>query len=612
MFKGGQNKRGQVTIFIILALVIVVLVGGYFVLKNIAKSKSVPETVSPIQISVLSCLEEATNTGISLVETTGGYIDLPPFEAGSRYQPFSSQLTFAGVEVPYWYYMSGSNFPREKVPSKEFIEKEIGNFIEERIFTCNLDKYVDEGYIIFRGDPKAEVIINEGEVKVNLEMELAIEKGEDSFLINEHKVEVQSALGELYAASIEVYEKEQNSLFLENYSVDVLRLYAPVDGVELTCSPLTWQAETVFQDIREALEVNILSLKNVGDKKDYFLVEDLPKNVDINFLTSQSWPNTFEVNPTEGSLLISKPVGNQNGLGILGFCYVPYHYVYNVRYPVLVQVSKGEEIFQFPVAVLIEGNVPREAKGGNSISPEIIDLCEDKNSLTKINIFDTNLNSIDAEIFYECFGSRCDLGKTVNGELETLLPQCVNGKLIIESEGYRDLSSLYSSVQPGSELIILDKEYEKEISLTLGNQQFSGTAIINFIGEEDTQTVLYPETKKLILSEGNYEIQVMAYGQSKINFGETTEEQCVTIPASGVAGFLGLEKTECFDVVYPAQEITDVLIGGGKTETFFFGSDLASSGKIKMNAPKLNTPNSLEELQQNYVLFEIGEVEVNL
>ena len=216
MFKGCENKRGQVTIFIIIALVIVVLVGGYFVFKDTLRKQVIPENISPIQSSFLSCLEEATYTGISLVESTGGYIELPDFKPGSRYQPFSSQLTFAGIEIPYWYYVSGSNIPRENVPSKKMIEGEIAKFVEERIVSCNLNDYVDQGFQIFRGEPKAEVIIKDETVTVNLEMDLSMERDLDTFLINEHVIEVKSQLGELYGAAMAVYEEEQNSLYLEN------------------------------------------------------------------------------------------------------------------------------------------------------------------------------------------------------------------------------------------------------------------------------------------------------------------------------------------------------------------------------------------------------------
>ena len=218
MFERGKNKGGQVTIFIIVALILVVFVGGYFVFKNVAKTEVIPESISPIQVSFLSCLEEATYTAISLVESTGGYVSLPNFEPGSRYQPFSSQLTFAGIEIPYWNYVSASNLPRENVPSKEMIEEEIGKYVEERIVSCNLNSYVDQGFQIFRGTPKVEVIIKKELVKVNLEMDLSMEKGVESFLINEHVVEIKSSLGELYDAALKVYEEEQNSFFLENYS----------------------------------------------------------------------------------------------------------------------------------------------------------------------------------------------------------------------------------------------------------------------------------------------------------------------------------------------------------------------------------------------------------
>ena len=39
-------------------------------------------------------------------------------------------------------------------------------------------------------------------------------------------------------------------------------------------------------------------------------------------MNSRYWPYAFEVSPTQGDILIANPVGNQEGLGILGFCYV--------------------------------------------------------------------------------------------------------------------------------------------------------------------------------------------------------------------------------------------------------------------------------------------------
>ena len=40
---------------------------------------------------------------------------------------------------------------------------------------------------------------------------------------------------------------------------------------------------------------------------------------------------------------MAEPVGNQEGMGMLGFCYVAYHFVYDLAYPVLVQVYYEDE-----------------------------------------------------------------------------------------------------------------------------------------------------------------------------------------------------------------------------------------------------------------------------
>ena len=111
-----NNKRGQITIFIIVAIIIIASVGLYFSLKGSLIPDKVPATFEPIYTQFLSCLEENSLVGIDLLGVHAGYIDLPEFEPGSRYMPFSSQLDFLGTAIPYWYYVSGNNIQKEQVP----------------------------------------------------------------------------------------------------------------------------------------------------------------------------------------------------------------------------------------------------------------------------------------------------------------------------------------------------------------------------------------------------------------------------------------------------------------------------------------------------------------
>ena len=605
------KKRGQLTIFIIIAIIFIGAVIGFFMFKESFVPKQIPASIEPVYTTFLSCLEENTKVGIDVLESQAGYIELPDFEPGSQYMPFSSQLNFLGNPIPYWYYISGNNIQKEQVPSKNDMEKQLEKFIENEITGCVFDRYYENGFEISHGKPKAKLNIKDNKIEVDLDMKLNISKGEDRAVIENHKITVESKLGKLYDCAKKIYEREQQNLFLENYAVDILRLYAPVDGVELTCSPMIWDVDKVFDELEQAIEANTLSLKlkdgdySLRNKQDKYFIIDTSVDADVRFINSKNWTNYFEVVPSQESVLIAKPIGNQPGLGILGFCYVPYHFVYNIRYPVLIQIQKGEEIFQFPVAVVVQGNKPRQALvGASAVEIEPPELCKYRNTFVEINTYDTKLNPIEANISYECFGVTCEIGKTEHGKLSEEFPQCVNGYILARAKGFKDAKYLYSTTESGNVDIILDKLYELDVKLKLDGKDYNKNAIINFISDSSSKTLVYPEYKKVELSEGQYEVQVYLYKNSSIKLEETKHEQCVDIPRSGLGGLFGLTKKKCFDIKIPAQIISNALFGGGKENYYILESDLSNSKIIEINAESLPLPKTIEQLQDNYLLFE--------
>ena len=384
-------KRGQVTIFIILAILLVAIVAIALIFWDDLFKKEFPSDINPVYTTFKQCLEEDVALGINVLESQGGYIYLPTYEEGSKYMPFSSQLDFLGNPIPYWYYVSGNNIQKTQVPSVADMERELERFIESKSRDCFFSDYYNEGFSIDMKEPKAAITIKDKEVILDLKMDFTVSKGEETYTARNHEIKVNSELGSLYETAKKVYQKEQNDAFLEDYGIDVLRLYAPVDGVEISCSPKIWNADEVFGDISQALQANTLVLRGTDKKKDYFDVEieDLPSNQQVKFMTSPNWSATYEVNPSDGPIMIANPVGNQQGMGILGFCYVAYHFVYSARYPVLVQVLSGrgtDEIFQFPVAVVIEKNKPKNVTITEESVPITYDeLCKDKHK--SIGIF---------------------------------------------------------------------------------------------------------------------------------------------------------------------------------------------------------------------------------
>lgn len=617
-FKKGVNKKGQVTIFIILAIVLIVGVGFFFALRDsIGTKTAVSKNIEPMYASFLDCLKEETSVGISVLSSQGGRINLPEFEAGSTYAPFSNMLDFMGNPIPYWYHVSGNGKVIESVPLKTDMEKELSGFIESKISKCGFEKYYNQGFEIYMGEARVDVEIKDKSVDVNLDMGLAITFNEETAVVNTHSVSVDSHLGTLYDSAKKVYDNEQKNMFLEKYAIDVMRLYAPVDGVELECAPKVWNAENVFDEIKDAIEMNTLALRGdnndytIKDKNNKYFVQDLGVDYNVRFLNSRNWSNSYEVTPTDGAAMIAKPVGNQPGLGIIGFCYIPYHFVYNIKYPVLAQIYFEDEIFQFPMAVVIEGNKEREALDVPMLTTNNNELCKYKNTEMEVLVYNNRLNLVDADISYECTGASCEIGKAddISGMIDSF-PQCSNGIVRASAEGYVEGRKIASTIESSTIEIILNKLHKMDIDLTLGGREYSGDAVISFNSDDYSTTVLYPENKEVELAEGQYNINVYIYKNSSLRIPATSKEQCVDSPQTGLGGLFGLTEKKCFDINMPEQIVSSALAGGGQESYYMLDSQLDGSAVVKIGAKSLPTPVTLEQLQDNYQLFEENGLEV--
>lgn len=607
-----MGKKGQVTIYVIVAMVIVVLGVLIYSFRDVIVTESIPQEVVPIKERFMDCVENSVDLGVKIVESSGGYIETPVKNPSSRYQPFSSILEFAGAEIPYWYYLSGSGIATESVPDIEDIEIELEEYLAEKVMDCNFNDFEEQGFVINLEKSDVSVDIENNYIDINLDTEISISKGDFSSVLRKHDLRYDSYLGLLYEESRNFYDKEMSEYSLVEYGIDVMRLNLPVDGVELTCSPLSWNADELYSNFKDNLELNYIAVNNNGENNDYFNV-DFNGDVDLSVMYSSDWPTYFEVNPADRNILVSNPVGNEAGMGILGFCYVPYHFVYDIRYPVLIRLAKSSEVFQFPVVLEINKNVRGKPVLESSLSDDFKnDLCESANTKIKVSLYNSDLEPVDGSVSFECLGATCDLGDTSNGELESLFPQCVNGIISVDAEGYRDSGVTYSTVDSGEVVVVLDREYERSVVLNLGGVKYSGNALITFSSEDYTTSVVYPAQNTVFLSSGNYNVSVMAYSNSSISFPETEKEQCYDVPRSGLLGLAGLTEKECVAVIVPAQTLSNALIGGGSVVYYFDENSLRKSRSIIIDAERLKTPKTIEELQENYIMIEGNLLGVSL
>jgi len=615
----SKSKRSQVTVFIIIAILVIVVIGAFYVFRENIFQTSLPAELEPVYSYYLSCIEAEVFDGTLILGEQAGYIEQPEFSPASTYMPFSSQLDFLGIGVPYWYYISGNGVVKEQIPSKAKMQEQLNDFLEERVLECDFSQFEEQGFEINLEEASVESSIESGVIDVEVRQNLNINFGKITWSGDTHSVNFNSNLGKFYDLAKKIYENQKDTMFLERYGLDILRLYAPVDGSEIGCSPKIWNVDDIRIELINALEANVPAVKLVGDyynlksKDNEYFVQDIGEEVDtnVNFLYLNNWPMKLEVWPSEDGLLRADPIGLQEGMGMLGFCYTPYHFVYDFAYPVMIQLYSGSEMFQFPVVVLIDKNNPRVALDVEGLPNVVPELCIHKNTEMSVYTYNTNLESVDAEISFKCFDTTCQIGKTESDGGDSVLvdnfPQCVNGYIIASSEGYKTKKYLISTLESDTVIIVLDKKYKLDLEVQkAGVKLDSDYAIITFIKEDETITATYPDQEEIELTEGQYEIKTYVYSDSEINLKGSKSQKCVDVPKSGLGGVFGFTEEKCFDLEIPDQIVSFAVSGGG-TQNYYVGeSELQDFSKLIINTESFGIPSAVEDLQLNY-----NEVEVN-
>jgi len=175
-------KRGQVTIFVIVAVVVIGLILIFFLIKSSNdenREEIVSPEIRPIYDFVKNCIEEVGEQAIDYISLTGGYYRPPDY--------FINE----GVAI---YLYNGENY----MPSKDRVEEEISNYINERLSLCirNFEDFEDFKVSQERINTTTKIIPNK--VIFEILYLLSITKGEETFYINNFEIEVSGRLGVVY------------------------------------------------------------------------------------------------------------------------------------------------------------------------------------------------------------------------------------------------------------------------------------------------------------------------------------------------------------------------------------------------------------------------------
>lgn len=193
-------KKGQITVFIVIGLVIILgtvlflFYKAYIVRDRIA---FIPDSVTPTQQYVQSCLDEVGKEAILFVAAHGGYYDLP-------------DLADIELALPYYFYEE-----QNSMPSKQEIEEQLALYMDNELFFCLKNFVPLKGVSIEQGEIQTTATIKEDKVLFDVLFPLIIIQEDATTTLSYFSTTVSTKLNAIYdliSAFMTIQEQDTSSI----------------------------------------------------------------------------------------------------------------------------------------------------------------------------------------------------------------------------------------------------------------------------------------------------------------------------------------------------------------------------------------------------------------
>lgn len=268
-----QKKRGQLTLFVIIGIVIIIAIAGfYFISQKPLNASPDNEKVITLRENTLDCLSSFYQNSLLLVGFQGGYSNV----TDGIYNGFAF--------IPY-YYKQGTL----DVPSIKTIENEIANYIDTIIPFCldsnqiainsaNLSQNTTENslsnYKASYKQHKTIVEIRNGEVTFTSDIDLKIEDGEgNSYIIKlkDYPEKIESDIFSMHeianyiATSLQEDDEKMCLTCIydmadeNDFTIDIMGYLNPNDELivisnNITSSPIVFQFLNKYSEVENDTE----------------------------------------------------------------------------------------------------------------------------------------------------------------------------------------------------------------------------------------------------------------------------------------------------------------------------------------------------------------------
>ncbi|MBI2147850.1 hypothetical protein HYU19_05265 [Candidatus Woesearchaeota archaeon] len=464
------SKRGQITIFILIGILILVAAAAYLYYQRasvgLPEVEKIPAAFLPVREYVEGCIRSTAEQGADIMGLQGGYIAVPPHISANPYS-YLPLTQDRGLKVPYWYYEGVS-----RIPSLENMGTDLAAYVDENVQYClgGLEPLKELFDIEVQSAPSSAAVIASDAVAVVTKMPIKARvkgSGEETTILS-YSSSLPVSLKRMHDLGVEVMTRENQEMYMEKLTVNLMAIGPdiPFTGMELQCSKLKWSKQQVQDDIKNLLFYNVPRVTLEKTKHPPIPADDDLgrhmfswqatssdfRDITAGVVFSKDWPFQMVVRPSSGNVM-SASFGQGAEKYLQYLCINTYHFTYDLIYPVQIVLEDPDAfngrgyLFTFAFPVLVNHN-----KGDRTNFPiatfespeQDLEACSDRDA-APFTIRATNPDGEyvkDANVTFNCANMiYCHLGTTeFTGGIYSLMTQlpsfCDPGMLRLDHPDY--------------------------------------------------------------------------------------------------------------------------------------------------------------------------------
>ncbi len=390
-----NRKKGQITLFIIIGLIILLVIGTVLYLTNVRVTKEyesirptvaeIPQFAEPLRSMVESCINRLATDGLRKIGDSGGYIDQSQlsYNTISPTEGNAVQLSpGAGPLIAYWWHMKSRNdclkdclFESKRpglyrADGGVNIEAQLDEYVTSNLRDClgNFEEYSTAGCTVQElGEPKiiANVAANDLFFVGTYPLRAVCES--QSFDMEDYYTTINLNLREIYNLATELTNYESQERVLEQATKALISTYSEVDSSRLPPpralevgppqAGTFWIKFKILEQLKGLLMSHVPLIQTAGvrnyryiaappgtrDPEHYEVLYNrqffIPLNtshpkLEARFSYLDWWEPYFDLN-CNGQLC---QADSASSFAILPITINRYNFAYDISYPVLVEI----------------------------------------------------------------------------------------------------------------------------------------------------------------------------------------------------------------------------------------------------------------------------------